>query len=77
MYNPCLECYNRYGRQYTEECDEMYEYANVLSKLKPYNIDETVRIMKGDSFPLVLIDNKHIDFTYRIVCAAKNGLFKS
>ena len=74
MYNPCLECY---GRQYTEECDEMCEYANVLSKLKPYNIDETVRIMKGDSFPLVLIDNKHIDFTYRIVCAAKNGLFKS
>lgn len=73
MYNPCLECYNRYGRQYTEECDEMREYANVLSKLKPYNIDETVRIMKGDSFPLVLIDNKHIDSTYRIVCAAKNG----
>ena len=74
MYNPCLECYNRYSRQYTEECDEMCEYANILSKLKPYsNIDEIVRILKGDSFPLVLIDDKHIDSAYRIVCAAKNG----
>ena len=74
MYNPCLECYNRYGRQYTEECDEMCEYANILSKLKPYsNIDEIVRILKGNSFPLVLIDDKHINSTYRIVCAAKNG----
>ena len=36
MYNPCVECMNRYGRQYTKECDSKCEYANAISKLKPY-----------------------------------------
>ena len=36
MYNPCFECYIRYNRQYTEECDENCEYANALSKLKSF-----------------------------------------
>lgn len=41
MYNPCFECYIRYNRQYTEECDENCEYANALSKLKSFDsIDE-------------------------------------
>lgn len=29
MYNPCFECYSRRGRQYTEECDNMCDYAKV------------------------------------------------
>ncbi len=74
MYNPCFECLNRYGKQYTEECDNTCEYAHALSKLKPYgSIDEIVDIMKGDRFPIVFVDKDHIDFTYKIVCAAKDG----
>ena len=75
MYNPCSECYNRYCKQYTEECDNTCEYAHALSKLKPYGgIDEAVKVMKGDAIPLVFVDKEHIDFTYRFVCAAKDGV---
>ena len=27
MYSPCFECLNRYGKQYSEECDNTCEYA--------------------------------------------------
>ena len=33
MYNPCFECMNRYGKQYTEECDNKCDYANVMFQL--------------------------------------------
>lgn len=54
MYNPCFERQNRYGKQYTEECDSTYEYANQLSKLKPYGgVDElkygTVKEFENDT----------------------------
>jgi len=75
MYNPCHECYIRYDRQYTEDCDNTCEYAHVLSKLKPYgSIDTIIEILKGDSFPLVFIDKDHLDRTYHIVQAAKDGI---
>lgn len=76
MYNPCFTCANRAGGTgYTVACDTTCEYANVISKLKPYgSIDEIVEILKGDRFPTVFIDKEHIDFTYRIVSAAKEGL---
>ena len=75
MYNPCFECYNRYGKQYTEECDNKCDYAHALSRLKPYGgIDEVIKMMSGDVFPLVFIDDEHIDFTYKLVCAVKGGV---
>jgi hypothetical protein len=75
MYNPCLECLNRYGHSYTEDCDNKCQYANVISKLKPYgSIDEIVEILKGDRFPVVFLDKDHIDSTFTIVKAAKAGL---
>ena len=78
MYSPCFECMNRHGHSYTEECDNICEYANEVSqlrKLKPYgSIEEILAILKGDSFPTVFIDKDHIDFTYRIVSAAKEGI---
>lgn len=74
MYNPCFDCLNRYGRSYTEECDNTCEYAHVLSKLKPFgSVDDIVKVMKGESFPLVFVDDEHIDFTYKLVCAVKEG----
>lgn len=27
MYSPCFECFHRYGRQYSEECDNNCDYA--------------------------------------------------
>ena len=78
MYSPCFECLNRYGHSYTEECNNTCEYAHEVSQLKRLkqycSIDQIVDILNGDVFPVVFIDKKHIDFTYRIVCAAKDGL---
>ena len=74
MYNPCFDCLNRYGHSYIEECDNTCEYAHTLSLLKPYgSIEEILEILKGDRFPTVFIDKDHIDFTYKIVTAAKEG----
>ena len=75
MYNPCFECFNRYGRSYSEECKCQYAKAvNMLNILESYcGIDEIVEILKGDKFPIVFIDKDHIDSTYKIVCAAKDG----
>lgn len=74
MYNPCFECYNRYGHSYLKECDSICEYAHVLSKLKPYGgIDEVIKVMKGDAIPLVSADKEHIDSTYKFVCATKDS----
>lgn len=36
MYNPCLECINRYGHSYTEECDNTCNYAYDIRRLKSY-----------------------------------------
>lgn len=75
MYSPCFDCLNRYGHSYTEDCDFKCEYANILSKLKPYgSIDEVVGVLKGDKFPLVFLDKDHIDSTFAIVRAVKEGL---
>lgn len=27
MYSPCFECLNRYGKQYSKECDGTCDYA--------------------------------------------------
>lgn len=32
MYSPCFECKNRYGRQYTEECDNTCHYAHTVKR---------------------------------------------
>lgn len=27
MYNPCFECMNKYGKQYSKECDNICDFA--------------------------------------------------
>ena len=74
MYNPCFECYNRHGHSYTEACDHTCHYAYDISRLKQFGgMDKVIEVMKGNEFPLVFIDKDHIDSTYKIVCAAKDG----
>ena len=56
MYSPCVECFNKYGKSYTKECDNNCEYAHAISKLKPYGgLDAVIKVMNGDAFPLVLM----------------------
>lgn len=75
MYSPCFDCMNRRGHSYTEDCDNTCEYANVLSRLKPYgSIEEIEAMLKGDRFPLVFLDKDHVEGTYLIAKAAKEGL---
>ena len=82
MYNPCQECHIRYGKSYSKECDTECEYAHIVSEFNKIKskfdehggLESVIKILNGDSFPLVLIDKDHIDFTYRLVSAAKEGL---
>lgn len=72
MYNPCWECFNRYGHGYNENCK--CQYAKILKLLDSYGgIDSIIKVMKGDAIPIVLIDKEHIDRTYIFVRAAKDG----
>lgn len=32
MYNPCVECYMRYDKKYTDECKNECEFAKVASE---------------------------------------------
>ena len=75
MYNPCVECWNRYNRQYSNECDSMCEYAIILSKLKPYgNIDEIIEVMEGKRVPITMLNKEIIGGVYKIILAAKDGI---
>lgn len=38
-YNPCLECFNRYGKQYSEDCNNTCDYAYAV-KLRDTNIED-------------------------------------
>ena len=34
MYNPCFECKNRYGREFSEDCNNFCLYAMTVKSLK-------------------------------------------
>lgn len=34
MYNPCFECVNKRGWQYTSKCDDICDYAQMVKKSK-------------------------------------------
>ena len=36
MYIPCEECFRRYQREYTEECDNTCDYARITKEYKEY-----------------------------------------
>lgn len=37
MYNPCLQCKLRFGKEYTNECDDKCDYANVIRNFRMIN----------------------------------------
>lgn len=49
MFNPCVEhCYNRYGKQYSPDCDDKCEYAQTLKekKLLEEEMDRPIKTLK-------------------------------
>ena len=32
IYYPCSECWEKYNKQYSEECDEMCDYAMAIKE---------------------------------------------
>ena len=34
MYNPCFTCWNRFGHDYSSDCDNQCEYAQAVKELK-------------------------------------------
>ena len=74
-YDPCSTCAHRMGPVESPEiCVESCRYAYIKSILRTYGpLENIVSILKGDSFPTVFIDKDHIDFTEKIVKAARDG----
>ena len=53
MYSPCFECKIRYNKEYSKECDNKCDYANLVSKLKTYGgIDEVLSVMEEERIPI-------------------------
>lgn len=66
---------NRYGKQYTKECDRKCDYANLMFQLKSHGgLEEVLEVMRGERIPIAMLDKEHIDDTFRIVTAAKAGI---
>lgn len=75
MYNPCITCMDRFGRQYTEDCDNNCDYAHVLGMLRPYGkIEEIVDVMQGKRVPIAMLNKENIDGVLAVIYAAKNGI---
>lgn len=34
MYNPCITCNRRFGKEYSEDCDKECEYASAVADLR-------------------------------------------
>ena len=34
MYNPCITCNQRFGKEYSEDCDKECEYASAVADLR-------------------------------------------
>lgn len=67
MYNPCWECFNRYGHSYDENCK--CQYAEILKLLDSYDRTDTVikEVKKKNPYPkysyntgLITTDNKPV-----------------
>ena len=68
-YNPCFECLNRYGRQYSKECDEFCDYARIL-KIRDDNIRDLERIIINKDAKLEKL-NRDLEWAYQFICKLK------
>ena len=68
-YNPCLECLNRYNRQYSKECDELCDYARIL-KIRDDNVRDLERIIINKNAKLEKL-NRDLEWAYQFICKLK------
>lgn len=79
MYNPCLECQNRYGHSYAEECDSTCNYAYDIKRLKSYEKTELSPEEFKESVDFVLELNAKVhkvikDLKYYLDTNEENGV---
>lgn len=62
MYSPCMECKIRYNKEYSEECDNKCDYANISRRLKSANnkLEDYYNQQKNNNY---LTDNEK-----RLIC---------
>ena len=64
MFNPCYEhCYLRYGKEYTEECDNTCQYAYLAKKAK--SMAEDIHTLLGNWFCALEDEGCPNPFEYR------------
>ena len=75
-YSPCFECLNRYGRQYSKECDEFCDYAHSI-KLRDIVIKDLEKIVSNAESKLeeekarTLKLSYNLDWAYQFICKLK------
>ena len=50
MFYPCVECNKRFGKQYTEECDNFCDYAKTVKEndIKIKNLQDELAYVKKE-----------------------------
>ena len=59
MYSPCMECFNHYGRQYTEECNGFCSYAKAVKSLEELGEKEHEILQKVQKLETLLNNRGH------------------
>ena len=74
MYRPCVECWNRYGRQCSEACDDFCEFAYQVKKRR--EAEDEVKIL---DYHLTNIEetlektNHELERAYRVIGELTEG----
>jgi predicted RNase H-like nuclease (RuvC/YqgF family) len=82
-YSPCFECLNRFGKQYSKDCDNTCEYAYSI-KLRDSNIEDLNTTIKNLESKLeeeksrnakLIARNARLDYdlnyAYQLICKLK------
>ena len=58
MYSPCVECFIKYNKKYTEECNNMCDYAVAVRTID--NLQAEIKTLKDDIDNLELCDSANV-----------------
>ena len=53
MHSPCFDCWNRYGHQYTKDCDKKCEYADAIKDIK-WLISNWFSTLEDEANPILI-----------------------
>lgn len=70
MFNPCVEhCFNRFGKQYTVDCDENCEFAKVIKEKKKLEL-ELMLNEEQSKIPISTLEELATQFCGLVECEA-------